>query len=184
MNVTFTSINDLFILEPSVFGDERGFFLESWNEDKFNSLISNNTHFVQDNHSKSKKNIIRGLHYQLGKPQGKLVRVVNGAVFDVAVDLRPNSITFGQWFGVLLSAKNKKQLWIPRGFAHGFYTLEDNTEFVYKCDEYYDPSAEVSIDWSDSELNIKWPLLSESLPTLSEKDLSAISFSQFKNMVL
>ncbi|MCD9490695.1 dTDP-4-dehydrorhamnose 3,5-epimerase [Photobacterium phosphoreum] len=184
MNVTFTSINDLFILEPSIFGDERGFFLESWNENKFNSLISNNIHFVQDNHSKSKKNIIRGLHYQSGKPQGKLVRVVSGAVFDVAVDLRSDSVTFGQWFGIVLSAKNKKQLWIPRGFAHGFYTLEDNTEFVYKCDEYYDPSVEISIDWSDIDLNIKWPLLSELLPILSEKDLSAISFSQFKNSVL
>ncbi|EPT9250879.1 dTDP-4-dehydrorhamnose 3,5-epimerase [Photobacterium damselae] len=184
MNIELTPINDLFILSPSVFGDERGFFLESWNELKFNDLIKKDIHFVQDNHSKSKKNIIRGLHYQIGKSQGKLVRVVSGAVFDVAVDLRSNSSTFGKWFGVELSAQNKKQLWIPKGFAHGFYTLDDNTEFLYKCDEYYDPSTEISINWNDLDLDIKWPLLSEAPPILSEKDLSAMSFYQFKNLEL
>ncbi|MBK4307152.1 dTDP-4-dehydrorhamnose 3,5-epimerase, partial [Enterobacter hormaechei] len=142
MNVTRTGIPDVFIIEPKVFGDNRGFFLESFNQNTFNEVLGREVSFVQDNHSKSSKNVLRGLHFQSQNTQGKLVRVIAGAVFDVAVDLRGSSETFGQWVGIELSADNKKQLWVPEGFAHGFYVLEENTEFVYKCTDYYNPSFE------------------------------------------
>lgn len=169
MKVIDTRIPDVKIIEPSVFGDERGFFMETWNQEKFEELVTGKpTNFVQDNHSKSKNGILRGLHYQTENTQGKLVRVVSGEVFDVAVDIRKGSLTFGQWVGEYLSAENKRQLWVPEGFAHGFYVTSDDAEFVYKCTDYYNVNAEHSILWSDASLNISWPLLSE--PTLSEKD--------------
>ncbi|ENX3948371.1 dTDP-4-dehydrorhamnose 3,5-epimerase [Photobacterium damselae] len=175
MNVIETNIPDVKIIEPAVFGDERGFFMETWNQKKFEELVTGKpTQFVQDNHSKSKKGILRGLHYQTENTQGKLVRVVSGEVFDVAVDIRKNSPTFGQWVGVYLSAENKRQLWVPEGFAHGFYVTSDEAEFVYKCTDYYNPNAEISIKWNDEKLDIKWPINSE--PQLSIKDLNAINF--------
>ncbi|HIF9075034.1 dTDP-4-dehydrorhamnose 3,5-epimerase [Photobacterium damselae] len=169
MNVIETDIPDVKIIEPAVFGDERGFFMETWNQKKFEELVTGKpTQFVQDNHSKSKKGILRGLHYQTENTQGKLVRVVSGEVFDVAVDIRKNSPTFGKWVGVYLSAENKRQLWVPEGFAHGFYVTSDEAEFVYKCTDYYNPSAEHSILWNDPEIGIKWPL--DKKPLLSDKD--------------
>lgn len=175
MKVIDTRIPDVKIIEPSVFGDERGFFMETWNQKKFEDLVTGKpTTFVQDNHSKSKQGILRGLHYQTENTQGKLVRVVSGEVFDVAVDIRRNSPTFGQWVGVYLSAVNKHQLWIPEGFAHGFYVTSDEAEFVYKCTDYYNLTAEHSILWDDADLDIEWPLLSQ--PTLSYKDKAAKSF--------
>jgi dTDP-4-dehydrorhamnose 3,5-epimerase len=176
MKVIDTRIPDVKIIEPSVFGDERGFFMETWNQAKFEELVTGEpTTFVQDNHSKSKKGILRGLHYQTENTQGKLVRVVSGEVFDVAVDIRKGSPTFGQWVGEYLSAENKRQLWVPKGFAHGFYVTSDEAEFVYKCTDYYNPSAEVSILWNDPTININWPLSIEVL--LSEKDKKALPFS-------
>ncbi|WP_017221048.1 dTDP-4-dehydrorhamnose 3,5-epimerase [Moritella dasanensis] len=158
MNVIETNIPDVKIIEPSVFGDERGFFMETWQQKKFEELVTGKpTQFVQDNHSKSSKGILRGLHYQTENTQGKLVRVVSGEVFDVAVDVRKDSPTFGQWVGVYLSAVNKRQLWIPEGFAHGFYVTSEEAEFVYKCTDYYNPTAEITIKWDDEILNIKWP---------------------------
>lgn len=175
MKVIETDIPDVKIIEPDVFGDERGFFMEIWNQNKFEELVTGKpTHFVQDNHSKSKKGILRGLHYQTENTQGKLVRVVSGEVFDVAVDIRKGSPTFGQWVGVYLSAENKRQLWIPKGFAHGFYVTSDEAEFVYKCTDYYNPKAEHTILWNDPELGIKWPLNEELY--LSDKDNNGISF--------
>lgn len=172
MNIIETDIPDVKIIEPAVFGDERGFFMETWNQKKFEELVTGKpTPFVQDNHSKSKKGILRGLHYQTENTQGKLVRVVSGEVFDVAVDIRKNSPTFGQWVGVYLSAENKRQLWVPEGFAHGFYVTSDEAEFVYKCTNFYNPSAEYSILWNDPELDIKWPLVNN--PILSDKDNNA-----------
>ncbi|OBU42444.1 dTDP-4-dehydrorhamnose 3,5-epimerase [Photobacterium damselae] len=172
MNVIETDIPDVKIIEPAVFGDERGFFMETWNQKKFEELVTGKpTQFVQDNHSKSKKGILRGLHYQTENTQGKLVRVVSGEVFDVAVDIRKNSPTFGKWVGVYLSAENKRQLWVPEGFAHGFYVTSEEAEFVYKCTDYYNPLAEHSILWDDPELNIKWPLSVK--PILSDKDSKA-----------
>lgn len=169
MKVIDTIIPDVKIIESAIFGDERGFFMETWNQQKFEQLVTGQpTNFVQDNHSKSKKGILRGLHYQTENTQGKLVRVVSGEVFDVAVDIRKGSPTFGQWVGVYLSAENKRQLWVPEGFAHGFYVTSDEAEFVYKCTDYYNPKAEVSISWDDKELNINWPLVDE--PVLSNKD--------------
>ncbi|EAQ53114.1 MULTISPECIES: dTDP-4-dehydrorhamnose 3,5-epimerase [Vibrio] len=169
MKVINTIIRDVKIIEPSVFGDERGFFMETWSQDKFEKLVTGKaTSFVQDNHSKSKKGILRGLHYQTQNTQGKLVRVVSGEVFDVAVDIRKDSPTFGQWVGELLSAENKRQLWVPEGFAHGFYVTSEEAEFVYKCTDYYNPEAEHCLFWKDETVNIKWPI--ESPPTLSEKD--------------
>ncbi|PSU56642.1 dTDP-4-dehydrorhamnose 3,5-epimerase [Photobacterium phosphoreum] len=169
MKVIDTSIPDVKIIEPAIFGDERGFFMETWNQNTFEELVTGKpTQFVQDNHSKSKKGILRGLHYQTENTQGKLVRVVSGEVFDVAVDIRKNSPTFGKWVGVYLSAENKRQLWIPEGFAHGFYVTSDDAEFVYKCTDYYNPKFEQSILWNDSEIAIKWPLSDE--PMLSIKD--------------
>ncbi|MFN1551715.1 dTDP-4-dehydrorhamnose 3,5-epimerase [Vibrio natriegens] len=175
MKVIDTKIPDVKIIEPAVFGDERGFFMETWNQKRFEELVTGKpTQFVQDNHSKSKKGILRGLHYQTENTQGKLVRVVSGEVFDVAVDIRNGSPTFGQWVGVYLSAENKRQLWVPEGFAHGFYVTSNEAEFVYKCTNYYNPKAEVSIRWNDENLNIDWPLDGE--PLTSDKDDNGMSW--------
>ena len=179
MNVIDTKIPEVKIIEPQVFGDERGFFMETWQQKKFEELVTGkSTPFVQDNHSKSSKGILRGLHYQTENTQGKLVRVVSGEVFDVAVDVRKDSPTFGQWVGVYLSAENKRQLWVPEGFAHGFYVTSDEAEFVYKCTDYYNPSAEHSILWSDPEIGIEWPIGDELV--LSEKDRNAQGLGQSK----
>ena len=176
MIFTRLSIPDLFIIEPKIFGDGRGFFFESFNNNTFNKAVGRDVKFVQDNHSKSSKNVLRGLHYQLPpKAQGKLVRVTQGEVFDVAVDVRKNSPTFGQWVGEILSAENKKQLWIPEGFAHGFLTLSDTAEFLYKTTDYYAPELERSIIWNDETLGINWPLIEGIPPILSEKDKSSPS---------
>lgn len=177
MKVIDTAIPDVKIIEPAVFGDERGFFMETWQQEKFSQLVAERT-FVQDNHSKSKKGILRGLHYQTENTQGKLVRVVAGEVYDVAVDIRKDSPTFGQWVGVLLSAENKRQLWVPEGFAHGFYVTSEEAEFVYKCTDYYNPSAEHSIAWDDSELAIEWPIEEGGQPSLSTKDADGLSLSK------
>ncbi len=169
MKVIETPIEELLIIEPNVFGDERGFFMESWNQRTFDSVVGKKVSFVQDNHSKSAKGVLRGLHFQSQQMQSKLVRVIQGAVLDVAVDLRPGSETFGQHFSIELSAQNKKQLWIPKGFAHGFLTLEDNTEFLYKCDDFYNPAYEHTLRWNDENLNISWPKL-ENKFVISQKD--------------
>jgi len=179
VKVIDTRIPDVKIIEPTVFGDERGFFMETWNQKQFEELVTGKpTEFVQDNHSKSGKGILRGLHYQTENTQGKLVRVISGEVFDVAVDIRKNSKTFGQWVGVALSEENKRQLWIPEGFAHGFYVTSSEAEFVYKCTDYYNPNAEVSIKWNDENIGIDWPLSSP--PLLSKKDMDAINLSAIK----
>ena len=179
MKVIETDIPDVKIIEPDVFGDERGFFMETWNQNKFEELVTGKpTQFVQDNHSKSKKGILRGLHYQTENTQGKLVRVISGEVFDVAIDIRKDSPTFGKWVGVYLSAENNRQLWVPKGFAHGFYVTSNEAEFVYKCTDYYNPSAEHSILWNDPELGIRWPL--NEAPCLSDKDKNAFTFSENK----
>ena len=168
MKATPLSIPDVFLIEPEVFGDERGFFYESFNQAKFESAISRKVNFVQDNHSKSAKGVLRGLHYQDPKSQGKLVRVTQGEVFDVTVDIRPKSPTFGKWVAEILSGENKRQLWIPEGFAHGFLVLSETAEFLYKTTEYYAPEFEKCIIWNDSDLGIKWPTKEE--PILSPKD--------------
>jgi dTDP-4-dehydrorhamnose 3,5-epimerase len=171
MKATPLTIPDVILIEPKVFGDERGYFYESFNQTAFNQVIGYDVQFVQDNHSKSQKGVLRGLHYQLApKAQGKLVRVIQGEVFDVAVDIRRSSPTFGQAVGVLLSAENKRQLWVPEGFAHGFYVTTETAEFIYKCTDYYNPSAEHSIRWNDPDLNIQWPLVEGKQPLLSAKD--------------
>lgn len=169
MKVIDTKIPDVKLLEPQVFGDERGFFMETFRDEWFKKNVANRT-FVQENHSKSVKGVLRGLHYQTENTQGKLVRVVSGAVFDVAVDMRENSPTFGQWVGEILSAENKCQLWVPEGFAHGFYVLTNEAEFTYKCTDYYNPKAEHSLIWNDESVSIEWPLEGE--PSLSAKDLA------------
>ena len=171
-----TNIPDVKIIEPQVFGDERGFFMETFRTTLFNEHCGERE-FVQENHSKSSHGILRGLHYQTENTQGKLVRVTKGEVFDVAVDMRKDSPTFGQWAGVLLSAENKRQLWVPEGFAHGFYVTTDEAEFVYKCTDIYNPSAEVSIKWDDPEINIEWPISLDQKPLLSAKDENGLSFS-------
>ncbi|EJG1083043.1 dTDP-4-dehydrorhamnose 3,5-epimerase [Vibrio parahaemolyticus] len=177
MKIIDTKIPEVKIIEPTVFGDERGFFMETWNQKRFEELVTGRpTQFVQDNHSKSKKGILRGLHYQTENTQGKLVRVVAGEVFDVAVDLRRGSPTFGLWVGEYLSAENKRQLWVPEGFAHGFYVTSEEAEFVYKCTDYYNPKAEISIKWDDSNIGIKWPLKEQ--PVTSPKDSDGISLSR------
>jgi dTDP-4-dehydrorhamnose 3,5-epimerase len=169
MKVIDTTIPDVKIIESTVYGDERGFFMETWNQQKFEELVTGKpTTFVQDNHSKSKKGILRGLHYQTENTQGKLVRVISGEVFDVAVDIRKGSATFGHWVGVYLSTENKRQLWVPEGFAHGFYVTSEEAEFVYKCTNYYHPKSEVSITWNDADIGIEWPL--NGTPLLSAKD--------------
>jgi dTDP-4-dehydrorhamnose 3,5-epimerase len=170
-----TAIPGVKIIEPKVFGDERGFFMETFRTSLFNQHCGK-TEFVQENHSKSSKGILRGLHYQTENTQGKLVRVTRGEVFDVAVDMRKNSPTLGQWVGVYLSAENKRQLWVPAGFAHGFYVTSDEAEFVYKCTDVYNPNAEVSIKWDDPSLNIQWPLVNGELPSLSAKDQAGLIF--------
>jgi dTDP-4-dehydrorhamnose 3,5-epimerase len=176
MKVTPTRIPDVLIIEPKVFGDDRGFFYESFNQKAFNEAVGQEISFVQDNHSKSAKNVLRGLHYQLPpKAQGKLVRVVQGEVFDVAVDIRKGSATYGQWVGEILSGENKKQLWIPVGFAHGFLTLSETAEFLYKTTDFYSPECERSVMWSDPDLAIDWPCI-DGLPKLAVKDASASLF--------
>ena len=169
MKVIETKIPDVKIIEPQVFGDERGFFLETFRQDFFSRECAERT-FVQDNHSKSSQGILRGLHYQTENTQGKLVRVTAGEVFDVAVDLRRSSPTFGQWVGVLLNEDNKRQLWVPEGFAHGFYVTSESAEFVYKCTDYYAPEHEHSLCWDDPEIGIDWPLVNGEQPKLSAKD--------------
>lgn len=177
MNVIKTDIPDVLIFEPRVFGDERGFFFESFSQRLFDEAVGRKIEFVQDNHSRSRKGVLRGLHFQqTPHAQGKLVRCTVGEVFDVAVDVRKNSPTFGLWVGVYLSAENKRQLWIPEGFAHGFYVVSDVAEFLYKTTNYYMPQSESSIKWNDTTLNISWPLADE--PELSAKDAIAADFSR------
>lgn len=175
MNYIDTAIADVKIIEPNVYGDERGFFMETFRVDEFNEHCSQRS-FVQDNHSKSSHGILRGLHYQLKNTQGKLVRVISGEVYDVVVDMRKSSATFGHHVGVVLSGENKRQLWVPEGFAHGFYVMSESAEFVYKCTDYYAPEHEVSLSWNDPELAIKWPLAGNSQPSLSNKDEQGLSF--------
>ena len=178
MKVTPLNIPDVLLIEPQVFGDERGFFYESFNQNKFEEAIGRKINFVQDNHSKSVKGVLRGLHYQLmPKAQGKIVRVIQGEVFDVAVDLRQSSPTFGKWVGEILSSDNKKQMWIPEGFAHGFLTLSDTAEFLYKTTDFYSPEHEQSILWEDKTIGIDWPTKDVSL---SSKDNAALSFKEAK----
>lgn len=176
VNVIPTDIPDVLILEPQVFGDDRGFFFESFSQQKFADKTGLDCQFVQDNHSRSKRNILRGLHYQIQQVQGKLVRAVQGEIYDVVVDIRRSSVTFGQWVGVVLSAQNKRQLCVPGGFAHGFYVLSESADVLYKTTDYYAPQHERSILWNDPKLAIDWPLL-ESTPLLSAKDERASQFS-------
>jgi dTDP-4-dehydrorhamnose 3,5-epimerase len=168
MKATRLAIADVILIEPRVFGDERGFFFESFNQARFNEALGRPVTFVQDNHSRSARHVLRGLHYQIQQPQGKLVRVVAGEVFDVAVDLRKSSPTFGQWVGATLSAENKHQLWIPEGFAHGFVVLSESAEFLYKTTDYYAPEHERCLAWNDPTIGIDWPL--DAPPILSGKD--------------
>ena len=173
MQTVKTAIPEVLILEPKVFGDDRGFFFESFNQQTFQKLTGIKANFVQDNHSKSAANVLRGLHYQIEQAQGKLVRVTAGEVFDVAVDIRRQSATFGKWVGVLLSAENKRQLWVPPGFAHGFVVLKDNTEFLYKTTDYYAPQHERCICWDDPIIGIEWPIVKA--PILSGKDRQGVA---------
>ena len=173
MHHTRLEIPEVILFEPQVFGDERGFFMESFNQRVFEIAVGKTVNFVQDNHSKSSKNVLRGLHYQIKNPQGKLVRVTQGKVFDVAVDIRKNSPTFGKWVGEILSAENKKQLWVPEGFAHGFVTLSETAEFLYKTTDYYLPEFERCIHWNDAAINISWPIGLE--PIVSAKDANGNS---------
>lgn len=175
MKATPLAIPDVILFEPKVFGDDRGFFFESFNHRRFEEAVGKPVTFVQDNHSRSVKNVLRGLHYQIQQPQGKLVRVVQGEVFDVAVDLRRSSATFGQWVGTHLSAENKHQLWVPEGFAHGFVVLSETAEFLYKTTDYYAPEHERCIRWDDAMLKIDWPSGIE--PTLSSKDATGKRFT-------
>jgi dTDP-4-dehydrorhamnose 3,5-epimerase len=175
MKVIPTAIPDILILEPRVFGDVRGFFYESFNQNAFTQATGLDVRFVQDNHSRSSKDVLRGLHYQIQQPQGKLVRVVRGAVFDIAVDIRQSSATFGQWVGSELSETNHHQLWIPAGFAHGFLVLSESADFLYKTTDYYAPEFERCIAWNDPSINIQWPLQNQ--PQLSAKDQAGLSLS-------
>jgi dTDP-4-dehydrorhamnose 3,5-epimerase len=176
MKVVETDIPDVLILEPKVFGDERGFFYESFNAAAFEAATGIKRSFVQDNHSKSQRGVLRGLHYQIQQPQGKLVRVVAGEVFDVAVDLRRSSPTFGRWVGTLLNTQNQRQLWIPEGFAHGFVVLSESAEFLYKTTDYYAPAHERSLLWNDPQIGIDWPF--EEPPQLSQKDIDGKVLSE------
>ena len=178
MNIRATAIPDVLLVEPTVFGDDRGFFFESYNEKKWEELTGLKTRFVQDNHSRSAKGVLRGIHYQIQQAQGKLVRAVVGEVFDVAVDLRRSSPTFGQWVGERLSAENKKSLWVPEGFGHGFLVLSDVAEFLYRTTDFYAPEHERCIIWNDPYLNIEWPI---DTPILSEKDKNNLTFKDFVN---
>ncbi len=175
MNITACAIPDVLLMEPKVFGDERGFFMESFNQRNFCDATGLDLQFVQDNHSRSARNVLRGLHYQAMQPQGKLVRVVAGEVFDVAVDVRPGSPTFGKWAGEILSGANKRQLWVPPGLAHGFLVLSDTADFLYKTTDYYAPAHERCIAWNDPTLAIDWPLNGQT-PLLSAKDLAGVAF--------
>lgn len=176
MQVTRLAIPDVILFTPKVFGDDRGFFYESFNQQRFEELTGLKRTFVQDNHSKSQKGVLRGLHYQLPpKAQGKLVRVVQGEVFDVAVDIRKSSPTFGQWVGAILSAENKQQLWIPEGFAHGFVTLSETAEFLYKTTDYYAPDMERCIAWNDPSIGVQWPF--DDAPVLSGKDQQGLALN-------
>ena len=175
MKATPAAIPDVMLIEPKVFGDARGFFFESFNQKAFNEATGLDVQFVQDNHSRSAKGVLRGLHYQMQQPQGKLVRVVRGAVFDVAVDIRKSSPTFGKWAGVELTEENNKQFWVPPGFAHGFIVLSDTADFLYKTTEYYAPQHERCIFWKDVELDIRWP--SDIEPVLSVKDQAGLPLS-------
>ena len=176
MKVVRCSIPEVVILEPRVFGDDRGFFLESFNQQQFNEALGQNFTFVQDNHSCSARGVLRGLHYQIQNPQGKLVRVTAGEIYDVAVDIRRGSPTFGKWVGEVLTAKDKKQIWVPAGFAHGFLVLSDTAEVLYKTTDYYYPTHERSIVWNDPTLTIEWPI--EQQPILSAKDANAPLFNE------
>lgn len=177
MRIIETEISDVLLFEPNVFGDDRGFFFESFNHKEFEKAVGHAVTFVQDNHSKSSKGVLRGLHFQADPyAQGKLVRCISGEVFDVAVDIRRGSLSFGKWVGFHLSAENKRQLWIPKGFAHGFVTLSDTAEFLYKTTEYYHPESEASIVWNDTILNISWPI---SKIQLSQKDKMAMTLSSY-----
>ncbi|MDJ0732299.1 MAG: dTDP-4-dehydrorhamnose 3,5-epimerase [Crocosphaera sp.] len=176
MKVIQTKIPDVVIVEPRVFGDDRGFFYESYNEKAFTEATGIERNFVQDNHSRSQKNVLRGLHYQIQQPQGKLVRVVVGEVLDVAVDIRKSSPTFGQWVSCLLSAENKRQFWVPEGFAHGFVVLSESADFLYKTTNYYAPQYERTILWNDPDLSIDWQLEAE--PLLSKKDQQGLPFKE------
>ena len=175
MNFIPAKLPEVIIVQPAVQGDARGYFMETWHKQKF-AEGGIKTEFVQDNHSQSARNTLRGLHYQIKQPQGKLVRVIAGEVFDVAVDMRKSSLTFGQWVGVSLSAENMKMLWVPPGFAHGFLVVSEQAEVVYKCTDYYAPEYERTIAWNDRDLNIAWPLLQNRKPLLSKKDAEGISF--------
>jgi dTDP-4-dehydrorhamnose 3,5-epimerase len=176
MQVIPTKIPDVLVIEPKVFGDERGFFYESFNKKKFVQISGLTAEFVQDNHSKSAKGVLRGLHYQIKQPQGKLVRVISGEVYDIAVDIRKSSQNFGNWVGIKLSAENKRQVWIPEGFAHGFVVLSETAEFLYKTTDYYAPEYERCIRWNDEDLSIDWPLSSK--PLISGKDAKGLSFKE------
>ncbi|HEY9611704.1 dTDP-4-dehydrorhamnose 3,5-epimerase [Allocoleopsis sp.] len=176
MNIIPTKISDVLIIEPRVFEDQRGFFYESHNEKAFQEKTGVDVRFVQDNHSRSTQNVLRGLHYQIQQPQGKLVRVVAGAIFDVVVDLRKSSPTFGQWVGSLLSAENKQQLWIPEGFAHGFCVLSEIAEVLYKTTDYYAPQHERCVVWNDPDIAIAWPLTDA--PIVSAKDQAGLPFKE------
>ena len=176
--VTKTDLPEVLILEPKVFGDDRGFFFESFNQRDFQQATGLDMNFVQDNHSKSSQGVLRGLHYQIQHPQGKLVRVTQGTVFDVAVDLRRSSPNFGKWVGVILSDDNKHQLWIPPGFAHGFLVLSDTAQFLYKTTDYYDPKSEVCLSWCDPTLGIQWPIPPCVEVSLNAKDAAGLSWDQ------
>ncbi|QKF49951.1 dTDP-4-dehydrorhamnose 3,5-epimerase [Pseudomonas graminis] len=176
MNATRLAIPDVIVFEPKVFGDDRGFFFESFNQKVFEEVVGRSVSFVQDNHSRSVKGVLRGLHYQIQQSQGKLVRVSHGEVFDVAVDLRKSSATFGKWVGAHLSAENKKQMWIPEGFAHGFVVLSESAEFLYKTTDYWAPEHERSLAWNDPTVAIEWPISEQ--PALSAKDQTAASLQE------
>jgi len=176
MEVIKTHIPDVVIIKPKTHGDDRGFFMETFRDSSFSSRVCRRR-FVQDNHSKSRRGILRGLHYQTVQTQGKLVRVVSGEVYDVAVDMRKSSDTFGQHFGIVLSETNNLQLWVPEGFAHGFYVMSNSAEFVYKCTDYYAPEFEVSLKWDDPAIGITWPLTDGTLPSLSEQDENGFAFA-------
>ena len=177
ITATPTAIPDVLVIEPKFFRDDRGWFFESFNEKDFSAAVGKQVNFVQENHSSSKRGVLRGLHYQMEQTQGKLVRVSHGSVFDVAVDLRKSSLTFGKWVGVELSAENKKQLWIPAGFAHGFLVLSEVAEFLYKTTDYWHAASEKCIVWNDSTLNIQWPNIGI-LPVLNHKDTAGLKFEQ------
>ena len=181
MQIQKTDIPDVLIIEPQVFGDDRGFFYESFNERRFTEITGTCARFVQDNHSRSAQAVLRGLHYQIRQPQGKLVRVTSGEVFDVAVDMRRSSLTFGHWVGVTLSAENKRQMWIPEGLAHGFVVTSDSAEVIYKTTDYWAPEFERSLRWDDPAIGIRWPV--QGIPQLSAKDLAGVALADAETFV-